>query len=585
MAITRSPCTDPAGADPEAAPANLADALTRQAARTPAAPAVDVDGRVLAFQALESLVWKAAAALAGAGVRRGDVVAMACARPLPHLVSMLAVARLGATVLSIPSSAPHRQVLEQLDAAVATVLLRDAEPSAPAFGERPPTGTASTGTASTCPASTDTASTGPASAALAGHACVADALDAPDAFSDCRSLRLRLRIDLAATAALPASACSADLRDPAPRAPWLIITGSGSTGRSKLIPVTHAQYLARMALARAWYAPAGERVLSLVGLDFASAKNLCLEVLFAGGAVVLVERPGVDLATLCRLRQVTVVWASVVHLEQMLAVYPEAACLLPGVRRLYVGSSTVGEGLRRRVLQHVSPNLHVRYGTNESGVIAIATPDMLRATAGTVGRPVDGVTVELVDAHGRPVPDGAVGQVRVRSAAVFDGYPDDPDANRRVFDGHGFRCGDLARRTSDGQLVYCGRADQMMIMDGINIYPAEIERVLGEHPAVADVVALPLHSTVHQDIPVAAVALHAGAAASEDTLRRFASERLGPRAPRRVLVLDAIPRNPQGKVARGPLAKAIEACLSAAAGTRPAGNPGPAGDPGPRART
>ncbi|HOA94677.1 MAG TPA: AMP-binding protein, partial [Quisquiliibacterium sp.] len=127
MAITRSPCTDPAGADPEAAPANLADALTRQAARTPAAPAVDVDGRVLAFQALESLVWKAAAALAGAGVRRGDVVAMACARPLPHLVSMLAVARLGATVLSIPSSAPHRQVLEQLDAAVATVLLRDAE--------------------------------------------------------------------------------------------------------------------------------------------------------------------------------------------------------------------------------------------------------------------------------------------------------------------------------------------------------------------------------------------------------------------------------------------------------------------------
>jgi len=77
----------------------------------------------------------------------------------------------------------------------------------------------------------------------------------------------------------------------------------------------------------------------------------------------------------------------------------------------------------------------------------------------------------------------------------------------------------------------------------------------------------------------AAVALHAGAAASEDTLRRFAGERLGPRAPRRVLVLDAIPRNPQGKVARGPLAKAIEACLSAAAGTRPAG------DPGPRART
>lgn len=563
-AIISSPSTDPVGAITESAGAatdlagaatapvltNVADALTRQAARMPDAVAVDVDGRVLSFRRLETLVWRSAAHFVASGVRPGDVVAMAFARPLTHLVCMLAVARLGGTVLSIPSAAPPRQVLELLDAAAATVLIGDTVP---------------------VPSVDDPS-----------------ASDGSGALSSCRSLRLRLGMDLASIAA-SSQPVTSDVRDPAPQAPWLIITGSGSTGRSKLIPVTHAQYLARMDLLRPYYLPARDRVLSLVGLDFASAKNLCLEVLFAGGAIVLVEQDRSDLASLCRARRVSVVWASVVHLEQLLAacregagekpdgagvfdedagVFDEDAGVLPGVRILFVGSSTVSDALRRKVLRHVSPNLHVRYGTNESGVISIATPDMIRSTPGTVGRPVDGVRVELVDTHGGLVGDGEAGLVRVHSAAVFDGYPDDAEATRRVFDAHGLLCGDVARRTPDGQLIHCGRSDQMMIMDGINIHPAEIERALGEHPSVADAVAMPLHSDVHQDIPICAVALHPGARATEDDLRRFATERLGVRAPRRVLVLAVIPRNPQGKVVRAQLVQAVEALLHTGAHAR-----------------
>jgi acyl-CoA synthetase (AMP-forming)/AMP-acid ligase II len=88
----------------------------------------------------------------------------------------------------------------------------------------------------------------------------------------------------------------------------------------------------------------------------------------------------------------------------------------------------------------------------------------------------------------------------------------------------------------------------MMIMNGINIYPAEIEQVLNAHPDVRDAAAMPVHHPVHQDVPLCAVALNPGARTSEVDLLEWARVRLGPRGPRRVLVLDSIPRNHDGKL-------------------------------------
>ena len=97
-----------------------------------------------------------------------------------------------------------------------------------------------------------------------------------------------------------------------------------------------------------------------------------------------------------------------------------------------------------------------------------------------------------------------------------------------------------------------------MIMNGINIYPAEIEQVLSTHPDVRDAAAMPVHHPVHQDVPCCAVALHPGARSSEVDLLEWARVRMGPRGPRSVLVLDLIPRNHDGKLVRAELRDRIE---------------------------
>jgi D-alanine-D-alanine ligase-like ATP-grasp enzyme len=252
---------------------------------------------------------------------------------------------------------------------------------------------------------------------------------------------------------------------------------------------------------------------------------------------------------------------SVYHAEKLLHECREIEPIeISSVRAVSIGASTVTEDLRRRMKEHLKAMLHINYGANEVFTVTFATPADLAAVPGSVGRPPSRVLVEVVDDTGRPVEAGEVGRVRVKSPAQVAGYYRQED-HERFRDGW-FYPGDLARWSGDGQLVHCGRADQMMIMNGINIYPAEIERVLEQHSAVRDVVAFPLKHSQAQEVPACAVALHAGASASSSSLAAFARQRLGGRAPRLIAVVDTIPRNEQGKPQRRELLRLVEEQLA-----------------------
>jgi D-alanine-D-alanine ligase-like ATP-grasp enzyme len=134
-----------------------------------------------------------------------------------------------------------------------------------------------------------------------------------------------------------------------------------------------------------------------------------------------------------------------------------------------------------------------------------------------------------------------------------------PDPDR--FHEGWFYTGDLAEWTPDGQLVHCGRADQLMIMNGINIYPAEIERVIGTHPAVREVLAFPFAHHIAQDLPVCVVVLNDAATVSPEEIQSYAHERLGLKSPRHVVILPSIPRNEQGKPARAQLNQFVRLSL------------------------
>jgi acyl-CoA synthetase (AMP-forming)/AMP-acid ligase II len=191
---------------------------------------------------------------------------------------------------------------------------------------------------------------------------------------------------------------------------------------------------------------------------------------------------------------------------------------------------------------------YVEYGAREASGIASTYPVDPDPSLETVGPPLPTAELEIVDGEGNAVPRGEIGEIRVRTTAMIHAYHRDPVATSRHFKDGWFHPGDLGSLTANGSLCLHGRADDMMNMNGIKIFPAEIERTLEGDPAVRAAAAFGLPSPMHGQIPVAAVELHDPATHSVAALLARARERLGVRAPRKIFVVDALPRNATGKV-------------------------------------
>ena len=490
---------------------NLSVDLTEWAAEQPAAPALILPGRILSYAGLDALVWRGARLLAAAGVHPGTVAGLAFRSEVLLALAVLATTRLGATFSVLSREESEREHL-RVDLVIRDVARR---------------------------AATDTE---------------------PEVVFDHDGLR--------AFSAVP----EPSLLPMRPAHAWQYLTGSGSTGTPKIMPITHRVQRARALAARTVRAlTPSDRFLSLPDLTTHFARTQMFYALHAGASFCLLPRPATHAVDLCRALRPTILDAATVHLDAMLASVrsgEEASAreALGSVRMLMVTSSAVSQAMRRRVREVLTDRLTILYSTNESSPIACASGPELLALSDTVGRILPGVEARILGADDMPVPPGQVGVLEVRSAGMIDGYLDDPESTRAAFRDGWFRTGDLVRMAPDGQLVYCGRSDQMMIMNGINIYPAEIERALCEHPAVADAAVFKVAHPVHQDLPCAVVALYPGSILSEDALMDFAQRRLGVRRPRVIVMLHAVPRNPQGKLIRARAMEAIFERLRTASG-------------------
>jgi acyl-CoA synthetase (AMP-forming)/AMP-acid ligase II len=192
------------------------------------------------------------------------------------------------------------------------------------------------------------------------------------------------------------------------------------------------------------------------------------------------------------------------------------------------------------------------YGLTESSTaISVATPMDLAEAPGTVGPANIGVQIEIRDAEGRPVPEGAEGEVCARSAYNMIGYWRDPEATGRTIDaGRWLRTGDIGV-LENGRLRLTTRRSDLIIRGGENVYPAEVENALAEYPGISEciVVGVP-HPDLGQE--VAAVVVSGGTPPTADELTAFAKERLAYfKVPSRWHVTtDPLPRNATGKVLR-----------------------------------
>jgi long-chain acyl-CoA synthetase len=191
------------------------------------------------------------------------------------------------------------------------------------------------------------------------------------------------------------------------------------------------------------------------------------------------------------------------------------------------------------------------YGLSETSPVASFNHPHAERKPGSIGTPIAGVEMRLVDDDGKDVRAGEVGEIAIRGENVMKGYWQRPEDTEKSIPDGWFRTGDLARQDDDGYFFIVDRKKEMIIRGGYNVYPREIEEALYEHPAVAEAACIGIaHPELGEEV-AAAVALKPGASADVEELRNFVKERVAAyKYPRQLWLVDALPKGPTGKILR-----------------------------------
>lgn len=475
---------------------NVTIPIHHHALQFPRKPAVIASSDTLSYGRLDDLIWRGMGYFGEQGLKPGDRVGLVVPDPLLHLLAALSLSRLGVAYHAVAPAGGAGlldPVLERIGACAVVAAI-----------------------------------------AMPGSA----------------------RPHIPVTAARLTTATGRRPGEPAhgPDLPWRFVSTSGTTGRPKLFSLSHGNLLALMRrIEIAIPVSCNDVSMAMSGLDFLSATRRVFRDLVGGGTVVLAPSGGYEacVETMVRTR-VNRAHAGPWAISHFLADSRHDAAF----RRLTVlecGGSIVAERLRRQVLDRWTLGLQTIYGTNEITPIATALGNQSLTSPDTVGWPVPMGEVQIVDEDQKPLAVGQVGHIRIKDLQMVRRYWDDEAATRLAFRDGWFHPGDLGAWSETGEILFKGRADDMMIFDGINIYPSEIENCLMQHPDVVEAVAFGLGHERHGAVPVAAALV--SRPAEPQALETFCRDRLGSRGPQRILILREFPRNARGKPIKGEMAK------------------------------
>ena len=346
---------------------------------------------------------------------------------------------------------------------------------------------------------------------------------------------------------------------PAPRddTPAAIVYTSGTTGRAKGAVLTHGNLAANArTLVEAWRITAADRYLAVLPLFHVHGLgNGVCSWLASGCRMRLVERFEHDKTeALFEEFRPTLFFGVPTVYVRLLELGDAAARRIGGRMRLFVsGSAPLPPPVFEAFQAMFGHAILERYGMTET-LMTIGNPYDGERRPGTVGRPLPGVEVRIVGPEGRDVPPGETGQLLVRGPAVFAGYWRQPEATAAAFEGGWFQTGDLGERSADGYVTLRGRASDLIITGGFNVYPREIEDVLLEQPGVREAAVLAMPDARRGEVPLACFAGEADPAALEAACRRLLASF---KVPRSFVRVDALPRNAMGKVDKGRLQEAL----------------------------
>jgi acyl-CoA synthetase (AMP-forming)/AMP-acid ligase II/acyl carrier protein len=332
----------------------------------------------------------------------------------------------------------------------------------------------------------------------------------------------------------------------------LVLQTSGTTAVPKLVPRTHANLLAAAAKTRAWFALSSDD-LCLCATPFYHAQGVevnILPALLSGGGTVIPNNH-LDVNASEWLQELAPTWfaAGPTLLRRMLEGLPVTNF---AHRLRFVASG--GAPLPRSLQQNLEDALQVPvleyYGSSEAGHIASNELPPKPRTPGTCGvsSPDE---LYVGDETGRPLGPDELGEILVRGPTVMSGYLDNFEANESAFVNGWFRTGDLGRLSATRVVTVDGRVKDIINRGGAKISPAEVDRAMLTHPAVAEAAAFGIpHPSLGEEV-AAAVVLRAGLKTNQAELRKFLRGRLAvPKIPRKIVIADELPKGPTGKIQR-----------------------------------
>ncbi|MCR2811666.1 long-chain-fatty-acid--CoA ligase [Microbacterium sp. zg.Y1090] len=537
---------------------SLVDLVAASARDFPDAPALEFFGRETTYRALQDQIDRAAAALHARGVRAGDPVAIVLPNCPQHIVAFYAVLRLGAVVVEHNPLYTARELRKQFEdhGARHAIAWSKVVATLQDFPDDLPVPDI---------ISVDITTALPATKQIALRLPVAKARNSRRALTE-PVVDATPWQQIVAHEPLPASHPGPGTDDLA-----IIQYTSGTTGSPKGAALTHRNLLANAVQARSWvpHLERGKGCVFYAVLPMFHAYGLTLCVTFAmsmGARLVLFPKFDPDLVLAVVKKRPATVFPLVPPIaDRLLAAARERGVSLQGIQIAISGAMALPHELVVPFEEATGGYLVEGYGLSECSPVLMVNPIAANREPGTVGLPLPGTECRVVDPD-EPTVDvapGERGELVVRGPQVFSGYYGHPEETERAFADGWFRTGDIVTIDEGGFVRIVDRIKELIITGGFNVAPTEVEIALRQHPQVLDAAVVGLHSPHSGEEVAAAIVVDGATDVDVDAVREFVRGILTPyKVPRRIFVVDELPRSMLGKVLRRQVRESLEKLIA-----------------------
>ncbi|WP_439902480.1 long-chain-fatty-acid--CoA ligase [Microbacterium azadirachtae] len=537
---------------------SLVDIVEASARDYPEAAALQFFGRTTSYRDLQQAIERAAAGLAALGVKAGDPVAIVLPNCPQHIVAFYAVLRLGAVVVEHNPLYTPRELRKQFEdhGAQHAIVWNKVVATVQEF----PSDLAVTNLVSV-----DVTRAMPALTRFALRLPVAKARESRDA------LTTRVRGTVPWESVVGHAPLRASHPRPATDDLAIIQYTSGTTGTPKGASLSHRNLLANAAQAQAWV-PSITRgdgcvVYAVLPMFHAYGLTLCLTFAMSMGArLVLFPKFDPDLVLEVTKKHPATFLPLVPPIaDRLLAAATAKGVSLAGTEIAISGAMALPHELVVPFEKATGGYLVEGYGLSECSPVLMANPVAENRVPGTVGLPLPGTECRVVDPD-EPTSDvapGQPGELVVRGPQVFAGYYGKPEETEAVFVDGWFRTGDIVAIDDAGFVRIVDRIKELIITGGFNVAPTEVEGALRQHPDVVDAAVVGLPSDHSGEEVVAAIVVDPGKDVDVEAIREFARGILTPyKVPRRIFVVDELPKSLIGKVLRRQVKERLVALTS-----------------------